>query len=199
MAEIKKLTQIKGEVKGVVFQTDIDYILRKKGEDGLNIFSRAIKETNVGIDLDNIKAMSWYPLGWRGIFLVIAREVLGFSKKDIKDMGRDAPKLSFLARLFFHFFLPTRKMVNEVPEYWNKHYSVGRLEVVEFSEKEKKAVLQIKDISINPLFCTYLEGYFETVTKMTRQTGSKVEVIETNCPFKNRNDKFHQYLIKWTK
>ncbi len=197
--EIARLNKINGEVKGVVFQTDIDYILRKKGEDGLKSFNKAIKEAAIGIKMDEIKAMNWYPVGWRGAFLLIAKDVLGFSEKDIKDMGRDAPKLSFLARLFFHFFLPTRKMVNEVPDYWNKHYSIGKLEVVKFSEKEKIAILQISNINIHPLFCLYLEGYFETVTKMTRPNDSKVTVTETNCPLKGDKGDYHQYLIEWTK
>lgn len=33
--ELENLMKIKGEVKGVVFQTDADYIFKKEGEQGL--------------------------------------------------------------------------------------------------------------------------------------------------------------------
>jgi hypothetical protein len=48
--ELDKFMEIKGETKGVVFQIDAKYVLKKEGEDGLKKLEKRVKELGYPID-----------------------------------------------------------------------------------------------------------------------------------------------------
>ena len=62
-AELKKLKEIPGQARGVMLQTDANYVLRAKGEEGLAKVQRRLKESGTDFDYKQIKTMGWYPIG----------------------------------------------------------------------------------------------------------------------------------------
>lgn len=194
--ELDKLIKIKGEVKGVVFQTDANYILKKEGEKGLKKLEEAVKELGYPIDYRKSRALDVYPIGLRVVSLILIKDTFAWPDSEIRRMGYMAPTTSFIVKLLMKFFVDFKKFINEVPKYWKKHYSVGSLEVLSMNEETKEAVLHLKDINIDPLLCLYLEGYFERLYEFV-VGGGKGICKENKCVFKG--DSCHEYIFSLRK
>lgn len=191
--EINRLMKIEGEVRGVVFKTDAEYVTRKAGEKGLKSVERKLKEWGQPIEYQRVKTMDFYPIGLRALSLLAIRDALGWEDEEIRQMGFVAPKISLVIKLFMKYFLSITRTTREISKMWRKHYTLGELVPVEVSEKEQYVILRLRGLNLSPLFCLYLTGYVASICEMIVK--SPVTCKETYCHF--RGDKFHQYLVKW--
>ncbi len=193
--EIDKILKVKGQARGVVFQTDAQYILEKKGQAGLKKVEAAIKKTGQPISYGKeIRATGWYPLSWRAISLLIIKETFGWGEKEILEMGYAAPKHSFIVRALLRYFVSLDKTFNESAKYWREHYSIGQLEAPEVNVDTKRLVLRLKDFKVHPILCQYFRGYFKSVALLAVKT-DKMTIKETKCVF--RGDPYHEFVIEW--
>ena len=190
--ELENLIKIKGKVRGVVFQTDVKYVLSRWGKEGLKRLEKKMEEWKIDLPFKGAEAMEWYPIGKRVVSLLLIKETFGLENKDIREMGSLAPKFSIVVKLLFKLFTPLKRFAKEIPRYWKEHYTVGELEVEKVSEKAREMLLNLKGIKLDPLFCLYLEGYFERVIKFIYP---QTKVKEIKCQFKG--DEFCQYLFQW--
>ena len=192
--EIKKLAAIKGKVRGQVFLTDIGYIKEKKGREGVRLLKEKIAEWGNPIDYEKAEALKWYPVGLRVISLLAIKEVFGWGDKEIFALGSNAPKFSLIVKVLMRYFLSVQKTFKEGSKYWEKHYSVGALEPVEYNKKEKYFILRLKDFKIHPILCSYYAGYFLRIGQYV-QRSEKMTIEETKCMFKG--DSYHEFIIRW--
>jgi hypothetical protein len=86
--------------------------------------------------------------------------------------------------------------MNEVPKYWQEHYTIGTLEVINIDDAKKESILHLVGIKIHPLFCKYLEGYFEKIYEFSIE-GKKGKCTETECEFNGAP--YHRYEFKISK
>jgi hypothetical protein len=192
--EIKELMEIKGEVRGQVFTTDFRYIKEAKGEQGIKLLKERLAELGIPIDYEKIETTKWYPLRLRVISLLAIKEVFNFNDKDIENMGRIAPKLSFIVKTLMRTFSSVERSFKETTDYWEKHYSVGRLTPSEIDMKKKHAFFNLKNFKVHPILCLYLMGYFYTIAEFILKS-KKITIQETKCPF--RGDNYHEFSTKW--
>lgn len=193
--ELDKLMEIKGEVRGAVFQTDASYVLEKEGEKGLEKLEERVKEFNYPINYRNPQGTDWYPVGLRVISLLLIKDAFNWSDKEIKEMGNTAPKFSFIIKILTKFFISIRKIVEKSPDTWDKHYrDFGKLEGVKVDEKNREAILRLSNFQVHPLFCLYLEGFFARVASLGLPN-KKVECKETKCVF--NGFPYNEFKITW--
>lgn len=192
--EVKKLMEIPGKARGVVLQTDAEYVKEKKGEKGLLVVEEELKKLGCPIAYEKIKTTDWYPIGLRAISLLVIKKVFNWSEKEIEEMGNTAPKYSFIVRSLLKYFLSFQKTYKEAPKYWEKHYMIGKLESSDYDEKRKYYVVRLKNFKIHPVLCAYLGGYFMRMGQMVLK-GSNFKIEETKCMFKG--DHYHEYTINW--
>ena len=192
--EIKKLIKIPGKVRGQVFITDLGYVREKKGEEGVRLLKKKIREWGVLIDYEKAKPLEWYSVGLRAISLLALKEVFGWGDKEIFDLGNCAPKFSFIVKMLMKYLLSPKKTFQESPRYWKKHYNIGKLEAHEFNDKEKYFVLHLKDFKIHPILCTYLSGYYLRIAQYGIKS-EKITIEETKCMHKD--DPYHEFIIRW--
>ena len=190
--ELDKLMEIKGKVRGAVFQTDAKNVLEKEGEEGLQKLEKRVKDLGYDIDYRSGKATDWHPVGLRIISLLLIKDTFSWSDAEIREMGKRAPKFSFLVKFIFKLFAPLRKLLKEIPTDWKEHYTIGEMEVPKFDEENKELIIHVKDFKIDPVFCGYLEGYIERVLLFVQHG---VITKETKCMF--RGDPYHEYTSKW--
>jgi len=190
--ELENLMKIKGEVRGVVFQTDAKYVLEEEGEEGLKKLESRMENLGYKVDYGKMKATDWYIIGLRLISLLVIKDTFDWSDLRIREMGNTAPKFSFVVKFLFKIFSLLEKFVKQIPKFWKEHFTVGILEVITFDEKNKKLVIHLKNVKFHPLFCLYLEGYCERILQfVVNQPACK----ETKCVFKN--DPYHEYTFTW--
>lgn len=190
--ELEALIMIEGKVRGAVFQTDAKYVLEKEGEAGLKKLEARVKSLGYDIDYRLGKATDWHPVGLRIISLLLIKDTFGWSDAEIREMGKTAPKFSFIVKFIFKLFAPLRKLVKEIPSDWEEHYTVGKMEVAKFDEENKELIINVKDFRAHPIFCKYLEGYIERVLLFVEQG---VVTRATKCMFKG--DPYHEYISTW--
>jgi hypothetical protein len=192
--EVEKILQVEGMVRGVVFQTDAQYILEKKGEKGLEKVEKETEKLGCPIKYEKIKPFQWYPIGMRVISLLAAKKAFGWGDEEIFDMGNSAPKFSLIVKMLLKYFVSLKKSFQESPHYWRKHYTVGKIELPEFHEDKKWLIIRLKDIKIHPILCTYLAGYFLRIAQYVIKS-PKIEIKEIKCM--HRGDPYHDFLFKW--
>jgi len=191
----KKLMEIEGETRGVVLKTDGEYVLKEKGEEGLKKVEEELEKFGYPIKFKEIKTMDFFPVGLRVISLLTIKKVFNFDDEKIKEMGIFATKVSLIIKIFTRYFLSVKRVFYvEAPKIWRKHWTIGELIPVEINEEKKYAILRLKNFSLDPVYCKYLEGYFCGVLLMLVKT-TKMIPEETKCKF--RGDEHHEYLIKW--
>jgi len=191
---VKKLMSAEGECRGVTLKADKDFILRKKGGKGLIKVEAELKKAGKPFKYKEVDPMAFYPVGLRALSLIAMQNALGFSNKTIEEMGRTAPKVSFVIKLFAKFFFSIERTAAQTPKMWEKHYTVGRLEA-EIDQKKSEAIVRLKGFDLHPLLCIYLNGYFATIIQMV--VNNQVVSEEIKCSFKDKTYKQHEYLLKW--
>ncbi len=189
--ELNRLIEAEGEVKGVVFQTDANYVLEKEGEAGFKKIEDKVKELGLPINYKS-GAMDSYPIGLRIASLLLIKEVFSWPDSEIRNIGATAPKTSFIVKLLMKFFISIEKFVKKIPTFWDQHYTRGKLEVVSFNNEKKELLLRLTEIEIHPIFFIYLEGYFEKMLQFLEKT-SKAEIKESV----HEGKPCHECLIKW--
>jgi hypothetical protein len=195
MDEISKCETLLGKVRGAVFQTDGEYIKRKYNSDQLAHLEHVLKEVGHPMEYDSIRAMDWYPLKQRVISFLCMQEYFHWDDNEFRNMGSEAPKFSFIAKLLMKFFVSPQIAFNHAPEYWTDHYDTGVLKAETFNAHERFAVVTLKDFTTHTLYCRYLEGYFRRLF-MIMFPEHEVTLKETHCPFKG--DKYHIFRAEWT-
>lgn len=192
--EIDKIMKAPGEVKGAVFQTDAAYVREKKGEESLKLLAQKTKEWGHPIDYEKASAVAWHPVGLRVLSLLAMKEVFGWGDKEIRDLGDQAPKFSFIMKIMARYFLSKQRGFRESPRYWVMHYNIGSLEAVELNEDKGYAIIRVKDFKPHPILCTYLAGFFRRATQFVLKT-EKATIEETKCMFSS--DPYHEFLIRF--
>lgn len=193
--EINNLLSSSGKVRGVAFHTDAEYVLQKKGKEGLLKVEEELKNIGCPIDYEKNEATGWYPVGLRIISLLAIKKVFNWGDKEIESMGKAAPKYSFIVKMLLKYFLTIAMTYKESPKYWVKHYTVGKIETPGYDLKKKYFLIRLKDLKIHPVLCTYLGGYFITLSQYLLKGTKKNKVEETKCMFKG--DPYHEFLITW--
>lgn len=192
--EAEKLVKMDGRVRGTVFETDAEYIKNRYGDEGLDKVKARLQELGYPISYENVKSMEWLPLGMRALSLLVIKDVFNWNDEDIKEMGDAAPKYSFIVKLLMKFFVSPRVAFTHAPEYWIKHYDTGHLDAEQLDEENRHAVIHLHDFKVHPLYCRYLEGYFQRLFKFMYPR-SRVEIQESSCMCKE--DAYHEFLVTW--
>jgi len=193
---IKKLLEIEVKSRGVSLKTDMEFILKEKGEEGLKKLEDELEKLECPIKFKEIKSMEFYPAGLRVISLLAIKKVFNFNENNFRQMGLFATKVSLIIKFFMEYFFSIQKVFfEEAPKIWRKYWTTGEIVPVELNEEKKYGILRLKGIDLHPIFCTfYLAGYFSGILQMLVKT-SEITCEEVKCSF--RGDKEHEYLIKW--
>lgn len=192
--EVEKIKKIEGRARGVIFQTDIQYIEGKMGKKEANKIRREIKKIIPEYDHSQIKTTDWYPLWWRIISLKVIKNHFNWGKKELVEMGHSAPGNSFLVRVILRYFVSLKKTFQEGKKYWDKHYHPGNFESIKFNNKEQYVIFRIKNFKGHPDLCFYLQGYFKAIAELTLP-GKKIDIKETKCLHKK--GPCHEFKLSW--
>lgn len=191
--EADALMKIKGTHKGTMLQAHVVLIKKQSGEKGVKTIQDALLKLGYPLGLEKIKAMQEYPEAQTILVSLLCQKLLGYTDKDIFDMGLAASKISFLNKIILKNFVSLDKVLKNTHNYWHEHVSVGDLKCVEYNKKDKRIVLQLENYRFHPLVCISIQGYFLGMIRFLLPTNSSIE--ETKCVHKGGS--LHEFLIKW--
>jgi hypothetical protein len=191
--EADRLMHLKGEIRGIALKDDFKYIFQREGQKGLDKLENTLKSLGYPIKYNEIKAMTFYPIGLDNLLLTILNRIFNYTDKDFQEMGKFHSKSTLLMKIFMNYFISIDRLVKESPKMWKTYYSEGELEVIEFNKKERYIILKIKNFANTKFQCQSQIGYFTNAVHMI--TKNKVSCEETKCVHKG--DKYHEFLLKW--
>jgi hypothetical protein len=191
--EFDELISLKGEVRGISLKADADFIIKERSERDLKRIEEIFSSLGHKLDYSQIRPMAFYPIGLKGIILLLMQRIFDFKEDDFVEMGKFGSKIPVIVRLFMQHFGSLDMVVKGASRMWGKYYSVGETEVTHLDKDNKKLTLQVRDFLILPIHCQVLRGYFMHLLQMI--VGGKVECRETKCPF--RGDDFHEFFLTW--
>ncbi len=184
-----------GKVRGIVMKSDVKFIMRESGREGIEKMEKEMKDLGFPLKLEKISSMEFYPNGLRAIFLLSAKKALNMSDDKMRDMGRNVAKFSAILRLFIGSFLIDRKtFFDKAPSFWDKFVTVGKVNIEKIDEKKKTLTATLTGFDVDPVFCPYIEGIFSGFVKIA-MGARKVECKEIKCTFKG--DDRHEFVISW--
>jgi predicted hydrocarbon binding protein len=190
----ERIRQMPGNVRGDIIMGNLFYIRENHGEEQLKKVKERIKDFRYFDSLDNITPLKWYPEALSVMVILCAKDVFGWTKKDLFEMGSVSTKTSFVIKTIMKYFVSLEKVFQEASKYWEKYFDFGRLEAVEINEKEKRVIVIVKDYEFHPDICSYHAGFMLKIVQLT--TGKQdVNIKETKCFFEG--DGHHEYLITW--
>jgi len=192
--EAEKIMNMEGESRGTPLLTDAAYVRRRSGEEGMNKIKAELERLGFPIEYDKIKAMEWVPLGLRGLSLLVIKDTFHLTEEDIEDMGNTAPKNSFILKILMRFFVSPKTALLNASRSWEKHYTVGTLELIKFHEREQYATLHLKNFIFHPVQSIYLKGYFHRYMQFLFP-GKIVEVTIKKSMF--QGDPYNEYKLSW--
>lgn len=191
--EFEELMAKKGEVRGVSLEADGEFILKKKGERGLQELEKTVTKAGFPIKYREIRTMDFYPLGFKGAALLASQRLFGFQDKDFVEMGRFGASLPQVIRIFIRFFGSIGMLAKSAPRMFRKYYTVGNLIVKDLSEGERYAKTRIEDFDLHPLHCHCHRGYLARLVEMIVK--SPTTCRESKCI--HQGDEYHEFIIHW--
>ena len=191
---IKKLMKFKGEIRGLEIKSDGQFVLKKQGLEALKKVEEKLKEVGYPIEYEKIKSLDFYPGGIKILSLLAIKDVLNYTNEDIKKLGEFDSQTSLIIRFFImHFAFASKFFFKQSPKIWRKHWTSGNLIPLNYDEKNKVVIIQIKEFNLHPIYCVYLQGYFSAIFRLLIKS-EKATCQETKCSFKG--EQLHEFLIK---
>jgi len=191
----EKLIKFEGKIRGVDIKADAEFVKKRKGEEGLKQVRLELEKIGFPIDYEALNSMESYPGGLKVLSLLAIQKVFGFDQTEMEEVGRLAPKVSFFIKPFMRFAGFFKKgFFRELPRIWRRYWTKGDFIPVELSEEKKYALIQIRNLTLHPVYCAYMRGYFTTFAQMAMGVKG-VSCEELKCPF--RGDEFHELIVKW--
>jgi len=189
----QNLMKLKGEARGTHFVNDAQYILEKKGDEGLRKVEQELERLGCPIKYKKVKNTDFYPIGLRAISLLVIKKVFSWDDRGIKNLCGFATRVSLIIRLYLKFFYSIEKMVEVAPKLWKDYFTVGSLKVTEYDKPGKRVVLRIEDFILHSIYCRCLEGFFGDIVKMVVGVKS-VNCKEVKCSV---SENCHEFVVTW--
>jgi hypothetical protein len=163
--------------RGDTFTTNLKYIKKKYGRDGLDKVQEELKKRKSSLVLKELKDLEWYPLHERKLFLeAVYYGILEPLGKRLYDFAYAAPKDRGMLKLFVRLRYSPNELVEKAPQIWGDYYTRGKLEIIKNGKKGAK--LKLKEFHFEPyeMMIEYMEGYFQAFFEMTGAKEPKVKI-----------------------
>lgn len=191
--EAEKLIKIKGESRGVNLKIDFEYALEQKGKEAVKKIEEKMALLGFPLKYKKINQMDFYPVVIEAIVLLAIKDILKLNEEGLEKMGISVVKFSIFIKILMKYFGSLQLVSKEVPGIWKDHYTMGSLEMSDFSDKDRYAILRQKGFEVHPIYCSIHKGYFLKVAQMVMR--DVVTCKETKCVF--RGDSHNEFLLTW--
>lgn len=191
--ELNKLMALKGRVRGLAIKSHGEFIKKEKGEAGLKELEQVMEDLGCSVNHKELETMRFYPIYLEVVALVVIKKLFNFEEEKFREMGEFSSKMSLILKLFIKYFISIKMMVDQIPNIWEKYYTIGKIKTTELDIVGNRLVLRLEDFNLHYLHCLHLEGYFSSVVKMIVK--KPVTCLETRCVHKG--DRYHEFLLRW--
>ena len=191
--EKEGMEKVEGQVRGLALKSELGFIFREEGRDGLHKIEQALAEAGHPLKYREIQSGTFYPLKIWGYLLLAIRNIFHYDDAKFVRIGEFDVKLSRLITIFVQHFITVDRAFKEAERMWDKYFTVGKLEVKELNKDQKYLRVVLEDFYLHPLHCLIFAGHFTGALKMIFKGGGTCE--EVKCMY--RGDKYHEFILRW--
>jgi hypothetical protein len=193
--EMEDMAFLGGLERGADIKFLRHYARIKAGNSGIRAIEGELAQAGVGLpDFAKLKDLEWISAKLPTIYMLAMAKVFGWSEKEVYEMGHEALTIHVALKFLLKYFSSPSATFSRAARRWQKSYSFGKMEIVDFDGTGRKVVVRLLDFKKHPITCVYLRGIFVKIVEIA--TGSeRASIEETKCVF--RGDPYHEYLITW--
>ncbi len=170
-------------------------IEKRFGEEGKEKMQKEMRDLGYKVNFSRLKATQEVPTAFYIAFLIVEKRVFELDDEDVKEIGRDSAKISFLLRFASRLLVSVKKFYENADRAWKKYYkSSGEIRGVLIDEEQGKATIDLCNFVGHPIHCRYLEGYFAQL--MFFVTGRDTDCKEEKCRLSDGGES-HRFTVTW--
>ncbi len=192
-AQIEKMKKLKGEARGMNLKSMFDYIYRKHGEAGVKKVEKKMAELGYPVKRSEVEPMSYHSMTKNALFVLAVKECFNMTAKDFKDMGGVMFQFNLFTKLFMKYFISLDMIFKQLQKIFRKHYTVGTIEMVEYSLKKKYAILRERGFKIDKNHLNIHLGYYTKASEMIL----KKPIISKVTKSVYGGDPYNEYIFRW--
>jgi hypothetical protein len=191
--EFEEIRKTKGEVRGSGPKSIAEHVFQKEGEHGLKRLEDLMNSLGFPIEYRKINSVDYYPYWIVTASFLAAKRLFNFTSEDYQKIGEIDVKFTPFQKIFLKYFVSLKKLAESISKMWEHYNTLGKMELIEFDEKNKRAIVRVTEFDRSEYQCQYLIGYMTATVKMV----SKIIPIceETKCTF--RGDEYHEFTLRW--
>lgn len=188
--DLEKTKRMEGEIIGSSLKTDREFIIEKKGIEGLRKVEKEMEKLGYALKYEEIDKYKWYPVQQDFLSLLLAQKIFNWSDETIREWGRWGAKTNFIIKLMARL-VNKETIARFASKSWRKYYTRGTMEY-KLDNKKRTGTAIIKDFAIYPVHLHYLEGYFYQIMSLVEPSPNlKVEGVET------KDSNVHRFEVTW--
>ncbi len=193
--EADRIIEIKGNTIGAILKTDYQFILNKKGQEGVRKVEARLKELGCPIKLKETSTFKWYPESQGCLTMLVILEVFNWDESKVFDLAYSAPFNSQVTKFIINKLLNIEKIFQNVSTYWRKFADFGKLSSPEYNMEKKYGILRLENFkkyhpTVEEYIRVFLIRLFEIVTQ-----SKNVRVEQTKSLY--NNDPYDEFKITW--
>lgn len=171
---IKGVGTVSGSCFNAIF-TYLDFIGKKDSVPEIIERARAYGEQ---VDPHSVDSLGKYPISEEVALLFATYDVLGWNESDIKELGRNIPRVSLLVKFFLKHFISLEATTGQAKMYWRRHYNFGALEVTSSDLPGGNYIVEVTEFDIHPLYTEFLCGFLETMVAFVSPSPISSEITK---------------------
>jgi hypothetical protein len=130
------------------------------------------------IDPSATNSLRTYPIHVETALLMAVYDELGWNTAEIKELGRNIPRVSLLVKFFLKYFTTLETTTNQAKMYWHRHYDFGELEVVSSDLVGGNYIVEVQGFDMPPLYSEFLCGFLETMVGFVSAEPISSEIVK---------------------
>jgi len=194
--EADRLMKIEDQTKGVIVKTLADYIIEKKGEKGIKMVEKRLKELGYPMKFKECSTYTWYPGSFDALITLVILEVFSWDEKKAYDIGYDSLVVHSLgAKLLLTRFVSLELAMKNAQKFWHFFSYLGEVKFTKYDIDKSWAILRLDNYTkIHPLEYDYVRGSLAKILEIMTNS-KKVNIEQTKSLY--HNDTYDEFKITW--
>ncbi|MEX0910085.1 MAG: hypothetical protein WDZ75_02190 [Candidatus Paceibacterota bacterium] len=185
---VAKLRDI-GNVSGSCINGVFTYLHFIEKDTFIPAIIKRTEEYGEKIDPPSIDSLRRYSISSEVALLMAVYDELNWTIAEIKELGRNIPRVSLLVKFFLKYFTTLEASTDQAKMYWRRHYNFGELEVTSSELAEGNYIVEIEGFEMPPLYSEFLCGYLETMVGFVSANPISSEILK----YSDENDPISRY------
>jgi hypothetical protein len=194
--EADRIMKLDNKTRGAQLHTLRNYIIDKKGKEGLRMVEKRLKELGYPLNLKEVSGYKWYQGPVDSFLILVILEVFNWDESKAFEIGYDSLiGDSLVLKLLMSRLLSLKTAFKNAQKFWNYFSTTGEVKFTEYDIEKKCAIIRVNIVGkIHTAECKYIRGVLTKVTEILANN-KNVKVEEIKCLF--NNDPYDEFKITW--